>query len=223
METDAPATSGKVLHRARAYDALAWVLTLGRERRFRDRLVALAHLEPGDSVLDVGCGTGALAIAARDRVGSGGQVCGVDPSPEMVARARAKAATAAKAGADFRFETATVEALPFADATFDAVLSTLMLHHLSEEGRRQGIGEIARVLKPGGRFLAVDTGGGGDAGGKHHSLFHLVRRHAHFDLDELVPVLEGPGLGIVEQGSVPSTGTVGLPPLRFILAAAPAS
>ncbi len=218
MGTDAPATSGKVLHRARAYDALAWVLTLGRERRFRDRLVGLAHLEAGDSVLDVGCGTGALAIAARDRVGSGGQVCGVDPSPEMVARARGKAA---KAGADVRFETATVEALPFADATFDAVLSTLMLHHLREEGRRQGIGEIARVLKPGGSFLAVDTGGGGDAGGRHHSRFHLVRRHAHFDLDELVPVLEGAGLGIVERGTVPSTGTVGLPPLRFVLAAAP--
>lgn len=220
METEAPATSGKVLHRARAYDALAWVLTLGRERRFRDRLVDLAHLEPGDSVLDVGCGTGALAIAARDRVGSGNQVCGVDPSPEMVVRARAKGA---KAGADVRFETATVEALPFADATFDAVLSTLMLHHLSEEGRRQGIGEITRVLKPGGRFLAVDTGGGGGAGGKHHTLFHLVRRHAHFDLDELVPVLEGAGLGIVEQGTVPSTGTVGLPPLRFVLAAAPST
>ena len=122
----------KVLHGARAYDLLVWVLTLGRERALRERLVEFARLESGESVLDVGCGTGALAIAAKDRLGPGGQVCGVDPSSEMVARARRKTI---RVGVDVRFETAAVEALPFPDATFDAVLSSLMLHHLSEEGR----------------------------------------------------------------------------------------
>src|ERR687893_821120 len=103
----------------------------------------------------------------------------------MVARARRKAASA---GVAARFETAAVEALPFPDATFDAVLSSLMIHHLTEEGRRLGIGEIARVLKPGGRFLAVDIGG---AKGKRHGFHSLIRRHADFDLEQLTPVLEG--------------------------------
>src|SRR5688572_24893406 len=121
-------TTGHVLHWARAYDALVWVLTLGHERRFRQRLAELARLETGQSVLDVGCGTGALAIAARGFVGAGGAVTGVDPSPQMVARARRKAA---KAGVDARFEVGTIEALPFPDAAFDTVLSSLMLHHLT--------------------------------------------------------------------------------------------
>jgi ubiquinone/menaquinone biosynthesis C-methylase UbiE len=209
-------TTGKVLHSARAYDLLVWVLTLGRERRFRDHLVQLARLDSGDSALDVGCGTGALALAARARVGSGGQVRGVDPSPQMVARARRKAA---KARVDVGFETAAVEALPFPDATFDAVLSSLMLHHLTEEGRRQGIGEIARVLKPGGHFLAVDIGGG--AAGTRQTLFLPLRRHADFDVDELTPALEAAALQIVERGRVDGPKVVGLPNLRFILAVAP--
>lgn len=216
MGKDGVTTTGKVLHSARAYDLLVWALTLGRERRFRDHLVELARLDPGDSALDVGCGTGALALAARARVGSDGQVCGVDPSPQMVARARRKAA---KAGVDVGFETAAVEALPFPDGTFDAVLSSLMLHHLTEEGQRQGTGEIARVLKPGGKFLAVDIGGGTEA--TRHSLFRRLRRHAHFDVDELTPALEAAALQIVERGPVTAPGVVGLPNLRFILAVAP--
>jgi ubiquinone/menaquinone biosynthesis C-methylase UbiE len=209
-------TTGMVLHWARAYDLLVWVLTLGRERRLRERLVQLARLGLNESALDVGCGTGALVIAAKRRVGAAGQVCGVDPSPEMVARARRKAA---KAGVEVRFETAAVQALPFPDASFDAVLSTLMLHHLTEEGRRQGIGEIARVLTPGGKLLAVDIGGG--TKGKRHSLFLRLRRHAHFDLDELTPVLDDAALHVVERGPVGSPRVVGLSSLRFILAVAP--
>jgi ubiquinone/menaquinone biosynthesis C-methylase UbiE len=201
-----------VLHRARAYDLLVWVLTMGRERAFRDRLVELGRLGPDESVLDVGCGTGALAMAAKDRVGPGGQVCGLDPSPEMVARARRKAA---RAGVEVRFETVGVEALPFPDNTFDAVLSSLMLHHLAEEGRRQGIGEVARVLKPGGNFLAVDIGA---TNGNQRGLFHRVPRHAHFDLDGLTPVLDGAGLEIVDRGPIDSPRVLGLSNLRFILA-----
>jgi ubiquinone/menaquinone biosynthesis C-methylase UbiE len=207
----------KVLHGARAYDILVWVLTLGRERALRERLVELARLESGESALDVGSGTGALAIAAKDRLGPAGQVCGVDPSSEMVARARRKAT---RAGVDVRFETAAVEALPFPDATFDGVLSSLMLHHLSEEGRGQGMAEIARVLKPGGRFLVVDIGG---RDGRQRSLFHRIRRHAHFDLDELTPALDRADLQIVERGPVRSPRVIGLSNLRFILAVTPSA
>jgi ubiquinone/menaquinone biosynthesis C-methylase UbiE len=214
MGADGAMATDKVLHSARAYDLLVWVLTLGRERALRERLVGLARLESGEAALDVGCGTGALALAAKDRVGPGSHVCGVDPSSEMVARARRKAT---RAGVDVRFETAAVEALPFPDATFDAVLSSLMLHHLTEEGRGQGIAEIARVLKPGGKFLAVDIGGPD----KQRSLYHRIRRHAHFDLDGLTPVLDGAALQIVERGPVRSPRVIGLSNLRFILAVTP--
>jgi ubiquinone/menaquinone biosynthesis C-methylase UbiE len=215
VSTSGATATGDVLHQARAYDLLVWVLTLGREQRFRERLVQLAGLAPGESALDVGCGTGSLAIAAKARVGPDGQVCGVDPSPEMVARADRKAV---RAGVDVRFKTAAVQALPFPDATFDAVLSSLMLHHLTEESRRTGIREIARVLKPGGRFLAVDIGA---STGKRRGIHRWSRRHAHFDLDELTPLFQDAGFQIVEQGPIGLPRMVGLGDLRFILTVAP--
>ena len=140
----------------------------------------------------------------------------MDPSPEMVARARRKAG---KAGARVHFETAAVEALPFPDAVFDAVLSTLMLHHLTEEGRRQGLGEIARVVKPGGRFIAVDIGGGTES--KRRGRLRRLPPHADFDLDQLAPALDGAGLQIADRGPVSSHGVVGLSNLRFIRATTP--
>jgi ubiquinone/menaquinone biosynthesis C-methylase UbiE len=211
MTMPSASTHGGVLHWARAYDALAWVLTLGRESEFREHLLDLARLAEGESVLDVGCGTGTTAIAARGRVGSGGSVAGVDPSPEMVQRAHRKAA---KAGVDVRFDATGVETLPFADSTFDAVLATLMLHHLTEDGRSRGLAEITRVLKPGGRFLAVDIGGETRS---RPGLFFRLRRHAGFDLLKLVPALESAGLTVLEEGPVGGPRLFGLSGLRFIL------
>ena len=144
----APRTKGLVIHWAARYDLLAWVLTRGRERAFRERLIGLAGLEPGDSVLDIGCGTGTLAIAATRHVGLTGTVYGIDASPQMIARATRKAA---KAGTPAVFQLAAAENLPFPDARFDVVLSTLMLHHLPRNTRQQCAIEIRRVLKPGGR------------------------------------------------------------------------
>jgi ubiquinone/menaquinone biosynthesis C-methylase UbiE len=212
MGTHEHGTADRVLHWARSYDALVWVLTLGNERRFRQRLAELARLEAGQSVLDVGCGTGALAIVAKGFVGAGGQVAGVDPSPEMVARAKRKAV---KAGVEAQFDLGTIEALPFPDATFDTVLSSLMLHHLTDSSREQGIKEIARVLKAGGRFLAVDIGGGGEM---RHGPFLRMGNHAHFDLDQLAPALEAGGLRIVDRGEVGQKLVRGLSNLRFLLA-----
>jgi ubiquinone/menaquinone biosynthesis C-methylase UbiE len=73
------------------YDLMLWVASRGRERVFRERQVDLARIAPGEAVLDVGCGTGSLAIAAARRVGERGAVHGVDPSAELLARARKKA------------------------------------------------------------------------------------------------------------------------------------
>ena len=204
-----PATTGEVLHWAARYDLLVWLLTLGRERRFREKVAGLARLAPGESVLDVGCGTGTLAIEAKRRVGPSGTVYGIDASPEMIARARTKAK---KAGADVVFETAVVEALPFQDARFDAILTSLVLHHLPRTARPQCAREMRRVLKPGGRLLAVDLGGGEQP--RRGVLAHL-HRHGRFDLRDVVPVLSEAGLSSVEGGAV------GFLNLQFVLAVAP--
>jgi ubiquinone/menaquinone biosynthesis C-methylase UbiE len=214
MGTHTPDSShqSKVLHSPRAYDVLVWVLTLGRERRFRQHVLDVARLARDESVLDVGSGTGSLAIAAKAKVGPDGHVCGIDPSPEMVSWARRKAA---KAGTGVQFETGTVEALPFPDAGFDVVLGTLMLHHLTEEGRGQGAQEIARVLKPGGRFLAVDIKAGT---GRHRGLLHRAGNHGDFDLDGVMPVFEAAGLTVADRGPLGGPRVIGLPDLRFALA-----
>jgi ubiquinone/menaquinone biosynthesis C-methylase UbiE len=206
----APDTKGLVLHStARYYDLLVWLLTFGRERKFRDRLVELARLQAGEAVLDVGCGTGTLAIAAKRRVGPAGVVHGVDASPEMIARAKRKAT---KAGVNVTFATEIVEALPFPDGHFDAVLSTLMLHHLPRPTRQQCAREMRRVLKPGGRVLAVDFGT--PAGHRKGLLGHLHRR-GHLALRDVVELLSDAGLTAVESGPV------GVRDLHYTLATAP--
>ena len=141
-----PGTTGLILHAAAAYDLAVWLMTLGRAHAFRDKILQLAGLEPGEAVLDVGCGTGSLALAAKRQVGPGGRVYGIDASPEMLARADRKAR---KAGLDIVFRRAAAQALPFPDAQFDIVLSTIMLHHLPRKGREQCALEIRRVSEAG--------------------------------------------------------------------------
>ena len=210
---DAPAiaTKGLVLRRAQArwYDWLAAALTLGRDRQLRERLAELARLAPGESVLDVGCGTGTLALAAKRAVGASGRVTGIDASPEMIAIAARKAA---RAGVEVGFETAAAERLPFADATFDAVLATLMLHHLPGPVRRECAREARRVLKPGGRMLAVDFS---RASTGHQGLLGRLHRHGGVSLDKMTALLREAGFRVEE------TGDVGVSDLRYALAVAP--
>lgn len=201
----APATAGRVLHWAARYDLLVWLLTHGRSRAFRKRLVDLAHLAPGESVLDVGCGTGSLAIAARRRVRTDGHVVGIDASPEMIARATSKAN---RAGIDVSFKVAVAEALPFPETCFDVVLSTLMLHHLPRKVRQQCAREIRRVLKPQGRVLVADFA---QAQSRSGLLAHLHRR-GHVDPRDVAALLEEAGFRCVESGPV------GISSLHFVLA-----
>jgi ubiquinone/menaquinone biosynthesis C-methylase UbiE len=201
---------GLVLHAAAAYDLLIWLVTLGRERAFREKMVRLAHLKPGESVLDVGCGTGSLAIAAKRQVGPTGTACGLDASPEMIARAEKKAR---KSGVDVGFKIAFAQSLPFPDAQFDAVLTTIMLHHLPKKGRAELAGEIRRVLKPGGRVLAIDFGR--TARDRKSFLDHFHRRHGHVEFNEIIALLQDAGLNVAESG------TVGMRDLEFVLATLP--
>src|SRR5262245_22769312 len=108
----APRTHGLVIDWAARYDLLAWLFTPGRERQLRERFVTLAGLQAGEDVLDIGCGTGTLAIAATRHVMPGGTVFGIDASPSMITRARRKAA---KAGVQVAFQVAVAEDLPFPD------------------------------------------------------------------------------------------------------------
>jgi demethylmenaquinone methyltransferase/2-methoxy-6-polyprenyl-1,4-benzoquinol methylase/phosphoethanolamine N-methyltransferase len=150
----APATRGSVIHWAGHYDQLVSVLTLGRRRRLRAMTIALARIQPGEHVLEVGCGTGDVAIAACAPAGPRGSVSGIDAGPEMIAVARDKAKRVG-VNVDFRLE--PIEALTYPDDTFDVVLSSLMMHHLPDDLKRRGLAEIVRVLKPGGRLLIVDV------------------------------------------------------------------
>lgn len=207
-QTATHATTGRVLHAAQLYDLLAFVFTQGRERQLRDRMIQLARLATGDTALDIGCGTGTLAIAAKKRVGSAGAVFGIDASPAMVARAMRKSA---KADIDVTFTNAVVEALPFPDGRFDVVLSTLMLHHLPRHARRQCTAEIRRVLKPGGRLLIVDFG---RPSAKNGILAHF-HRHGHVDFADVRAMLTDVGFALREDGPV------GFSSLEFVLASAP--
>ncbi|MGH8328628.1 MAG: class I SAM-dependent methyltransferase [Steroidobacteraceae bacterium] len=205
-----PRTVGAVLHSAVLYDAIVWFALRGRERPFRERLLELSRLRPDESVLDVGCGTGTMAILAKQTVGVLGTVCGVDASPEMIARARSKAASA---GVEVRFESAAAQALPYPQSSFDLALGTMMLHHLGGTARRELAAELRRVVKPGGRALLVDfarsePGRGGFAA-------HFRHRHGHVDLPEIVGLLTGAGFHPVESGAV------GIKNLHFALAELP--
>lgn len=187
---------GLVMHAAALYDLTVWIMTFGRERAFRERILEWARLQSGETVLDVGCGTGALAIAAKQRVGSAGEVHGVDASPEMLARADKKSR---KAGSEVTLMQAAAQELPFPDAQFDVVLTTLMLHHLPRKAREQCAREIARVLKPSGRVLAVDFSA--PAREQRGFLSHFHRR-GHIDPGDIAVILGGAGLNVVESGAV---------------------
>lgn len=166
-------TEGQLIRWAAGYDVLLGAVTLGFEKRFRRRIVAAAGLRPGQRVLDVGCGTGTLALVAAAAVGPEGRVEGIDPSPQMIARARAKAAARGSAA---RFQVAAIEKLPFADQSFDAVLSSLMFHHLPGPLKQTGLAELHRVLAPGGSLTIVDFDDGGPV---LHRLAAHLSPHAH--------------------------------------------
>jgi ubiquinone/menaquinone biosynthesis C-methylase UbiE len=205
-----PRTSGIVLHSPFLYDLTVRLAFLGKERAFRDKLLQLARLRKGESVLDVGCGTGTLAIAAKLVAGPDGAVYGVDASPEMLVKAQQKAR---KASAQVLFRSGLAEALPFPDATFNVVLSTVMLHHLPQKARLQCATEIRRVLKPDGRVLVVDFEGFSEQ--KRTILSHFHRPHGHVRAQDIVALLGGAGLKTIESGPV------GIRDLQFVLATVP--
>jgi len=134
----------------RFYDIVV-ALTM-REATFRGRLVAqvLDGLAPGGAVVDVGCGTGTLAIALA---AGGAEVIGVDGDPEVLALAHAKPGAEA-----VQWRKGLATALPLPGASADRVVMSLLLHHLDGVGKRTALAEAVRVLRPGGRLHVADWG-----------------------------------------------------------------
>lgn len=148
----APRTRGMTLNwMAPFYDRVCHTMGLGPA--FRARTIGIAALRPGESVLDVGCGTGVLTRLAARTVGSAGMVWGIDPAPDMI---RVANENAVRLGSTAGFRLAAIEDLPFEDATFDAALASVMIHHLPPDLKRVGLKEVYRILRPGGRLVVVD-------------------------------------------------------------------
>jgi len=155
------------------YDPLNRLLGVGT---LHEELIAQVRLEPGHRVLDVGCGTGTLAVRIR-REHPEVDVVGLDPDPKALAIARRKAE---RAGVVVRFEHGYGDALPFGDAVFERVTCSLMLHHLDLATRRRMLRELLRVLRPSGSLHLLDFGPSEEQ--SHGLLWRLV--HSAEDLHE---------------------------------------
>lgn len=124
------------------------------EDAFKHSLVEQARISPDDRVLDLGCGTATLTMLIK-RSCPDAAVSGIDGDPNILKIARAKAE---KAGLDIEFEEGMAFALPYADASFERVLSSLVLHHLSPADKLRACKEVFRVLGPRGEFHVADFG-----------------------------------------------------------------
>ena len=211
MNAHAPSARapGILLHGPRIYDLQVWLATHGREQDLRETILRVARLTPGEAMLDVGCGTGTLATAARPRLGPAGEVIGLDASPEMIDSARHKAR---RAGVLVTFETGPAQALPFPDGRFDLVTCTLVLHHLPRRDREACLGEMRRVLKPGGRALIVDFATSSKQQG---GLLHRLHRHGRVKPADILDLVARAGLRRAEDGPLPFRD------LYYVLASAP--
>lgn len=121
---------------------------------FKRHVAALLHVRPLEAVLDLGCGTGTLLAALVDAQPEA-MYAGVDPDPAVLAIARRRLANRATR---VQLVQGYAEDLPFPDGRFDAVVSTLVFHHLPDDAKRQALAEVRRVLRAEGRFLLVDLG-----------------------------------------------------------------
>jgi len=134
------------------YDlVLCWTM---REAMFKPRLVEQAHIQPGHHVLDLGCGAATLTVLVKQRRPRA-TVVGLDGDAAILALARAKVA---RVGVKISFAQGMAFQLPYLEHTFDRVLTSLLLHHLTSEHKRRTLKETFRVLRPGGELHVTDFG-----------------------------------------------------------------
>ncbi|GAA4417322.1 hypothetical protein GCM10023169_13300 [Georgenia halophila] len=168
-------------------------------RALHRRAVTRAGITAGQVVLDVGCGTGNLALAVLDAV-PGARVTGLDPDGRALRRAARKAV---RRGVPLTLVQGYADRLPGAQASFDHVISSLAMHHVDDDGRTGFARDVARVLRPGGMVTILDFGGPGDGAGHGHGHAHrhgLRRRrtgspHVSRNVDgSLAELLDAAGL-----------------------------
>lgn len=121
---------------------------------FREKVLERVHVQNGERLLDVGCGTASLLITVKARYPQA-QMVGIDADEKILERARKHIHNKKVQVEVLR---ARAENLPFPPSSFDVVVSTLTFHHLPTEVKKQAMKEIHRMLTPGGRFLLADFG-----------------------------------------------------------------
>ena len=136
----------------RLYDPIVRVTT--REATFKRALLAQVHPQPGQGLLDVGCGTGTLAIALK-QAEPRAEVVGLDGDPAVLSTAASKASAA---GTQVTWQQSLSTHMPFADGQFDTVVSSLFFHHLQRDVKLTTLREIHRVLRPAGELHIADWG-----------------------------------------------------------------
>jgi ubiquinone/menaquinone biosynthesis C-methylase UbiE len=194
-----------------SYDSYMRKITLGREQALRQMTVSLAQVKPGDCILEVGCGTGTLTLAAKRQAGPSGKAFGIDVIPGMIELSQRKAA---QANEDITFQLGSVDDIPFSENLFDVVMCSFMIFHMSEDTRRKGIAEIYRVLKPQGRLLVLDLALPAKPLPRAIAKKLLGGMLEH-DLRELLPLMDASGFSDVETAPV-KFRILGLSLLAFV-------
>lgn len=136
----------------RHYDAVAAALSFGQDPRWRRTMVQAVRAAPGERVLDVATGTGLVARALVRRYGC--EVVGLDQSPQMLARARARVVADPELARHVTLVQGEAERLPFADGEFDHLTFTYLLRYVEDPGAT--LAELARVVRPGGRIASLE-------------------------------------------------------------------
>ena len=174
------------------YDPLLkWIM---REETFKRRLTSQANIQPGMTVLDLGCGTGTLTLMIK-RAHPNAHVTGLDGDPQVLDIARDKSR-----GVNIQWDEGLASSLPYPDSVFDRVVTSLVIHHLVTDDKRLAFKEIYRVLKPHGELHLVDFGP------PHSSLTRMIRKflrgfeEADDNLDGLIPrFIKEAGFGSVNE------------------------
>ncbi|MBI5943623.1 MAG: methyltransferase domain-containing protein [Chloroflexi bacterium] len=132
------------------YDPLLkWVM---REETFKRKLIQHANIQPNMKVLDLGCGTGTLTLMLK-RAHPEAQITGMDGDSQVLDIARNKSR-----GTTIQWDEGLASSLPYPDSTFDRVVTSLVIHHLTKEDKRRAFKEVYRVLKPNGELYVLDFG-----------------------------------------------------------------